>query len=75
MYERPCWAVPKDPQSRRTCLRIHCTPEPGQVEPALRAVRAHLRGDACYELPRASDARPAIARMRSTVSRFPITSE
>src|SRR5699024_3365256 len=33
VYERPSWAVPKDPQSRRTCLGIRCTPEPGHAEP------------------------------------------
>lgn len=66
---------PEGPAIEENLPRTHCTPEPGHVEPALRAVRAHLRGDAFYELPRASDARPAIARMRSRVSRFPITSE
>src|SRR5690606_13450497 len=34
VYERPSWAVPKDPQSRRTCLSLYCTPEPGHTEPA-----------------------------------------
>ncbi len=46
MYERPSWAVPKDPQSRRTCLGLHFTPEPGHMEPARPAPAwVHLLGD------------------------------
>lgn len=40
MYERPRWAVPKDPQMRRTCLTFHSTPEHGHAEPWRLALRA-----------------------------------
>ncbi|GAA1558585.1 hypothetical protein GCM10009691_35800 [Brevibacterium picturae] len=64
MYERPSWAVPKDPQSRRTCLDLHFTPDTGHAEPWVRV--SLLTGtDAHVERRKALTVRPGLLSSRN----------
>lgn len=68
MYERPWWAVPEDPQMRRTCLTLYYTPDHGVQGACLRLVagdlilqrRLQCRGPSTISLPglRRSRGRP-----------------